>query len=181
MSCLTVYHETSPDIPNKVLTHFEDIAATLAEHGIGFERQPVAGSVAPGSSSQIVVEACGGQLGELSRALGYPNTDIISLNRDHAQKAEQRGRFLDERRHTAAESWFLLGGRGLLNVHVGHHVFALLCEKGDIITLASGTQYWLDLGEEPHIVLVRLHSEAEGGLAEFTDKSIAGRFPRLDD
>lgn len=181
MSCLTVYHETSPDIPNKVLTHFEDIAATLAEHGIGFERQPVAGSVAPGSSSQIVVEACGGQLGGLSRALGYPNTDIISLNRDHAQKAEQRGRFLDERRHTAAESWYLLAGRGLLNVHVGHHVFALLCEKGDIITLASGTQYWLDVGEEPHIVLVRLHSEAEGGLAEFTDKSIAGRFPRLDD
>lgn len=181
MTCLTVYHETSPDIPNKVLSHFEDIAATLAEHGIRFERQTPAGKVMPGSGAQSVIEACGKQLGELSQAYGYPDTEIISLNRDHAQKAEYRDRFLCERRHAAAESWFLAGGRGLLNVHVGQHVFALLCEKGDIITLPGSTHYWLDLGDEPHIVLVRLYSEAEGGLAEFTDEGIAGRFPRLDD
>ena len=181
MSCLSVYHETSPHIPNKVLTHFEDIAATLAEHGISLGHEPVAGSVAPGSSPQAVIDACGGQTGERLRALGYSNTEIISLNRGHTQSAEQRGRFLDERRHGAAESWWVAGGRALLNVHVAEHVFALLCEKGDLITLASGTRYWLDLGEEPHVVLVRLYNEAEGGLAEFTDKDIAGRFPRLDD
>ena len=38
MSSLTVYHQTNPDVPNKVLTHLEDIAATLAEVGVRFER-----------------------------------------------------------------------------------------------------------------------------------------------
>ena len=38
MSSLSVYHVSSPDVPNKVLTHFEDIAATLAEQGIHFAR-----------------------------------------------------------------------------------------------------------------------------------------------
>ena len=34
MSSLSVYHVSSPEIPNKVLTHFEDIASTLAEQGV---------------------------------------------------------------------------------------------------------------------------------------------------
>ena len=38
MSSLTVYHQSNPDVPNKVLTHLEDIAATLAEVGVRFER-----------------------------------------------------------------------------------------------------------------------------------------------
>jgi len=38
MSSLSVYHVSSPDLPNKVLTHFDDIAATLAEQGIRFDR-----------------------------------------------------------------------------------------------------------------------------------------------
>ena len=39
MSSLTVYHQSNPDVPNKVLTHLEDIAATLAEVGVRFERR----------------------------------------------------------------------------------------------------------------------------------------------
>lgn len=181
MSCLSVYHETSPELPNKVLTHFEDIAATLAEHGVHLERRPTAQSVLPGASVESIAVACNEQISELSKAFGYGSTEIISLNRDHAQKAEQRGRFLDERRHAAAEGWYVAGGRGLLNVHVSQQVFSLLCEKGDVITLPGATRYWLDVGVEPHIVLIRLYNEAEGGQADFTDKDIAGRFPRLDD
>ena len=37
MSSLSVYHVSSPDLPNKVLTHFEDIASTLAEQGVRFD------------------------------------------------------------------------------------------------------------------------------------------------
>jgi 1,2-dihydroxy-3-keto-5-methylthiopentene dioxygenase len=34
MSILSVFHPDSPALPNKVLTHHDDIAATLAEHGV---------------------------------------------------------------------------------------------------------------------------------------------------
>ena len=38
MSYLAVYHVCTPDTPNKVLTHLDDIVATLAEHGVRFQR-----------------------------------------------------------------------------------------------------------------------------------------------
>lgn len=38
MSYVAVYSVATSDTPNKVLTHFDDIAATLAEHGVRFER-----------------------------------------------------------------------------------------------------------------------------------------------
>lgn len=38
MSSLTVYHENQPEQPLKLLTHAEDIASTLAEVGVRFER-----------------------------------------------------------------------------------------------------------------------------------------------
>ena len=37
MSYVAVYHVATPDTPNKVLTHFEDVVSTLAEHGVRFE------------------------------------------------------------------------------------------------------------------------------------------------
>ncbi len=38
MSILSVYQDTHPEQPMKVLTHPEDIGATLAEVGVRFER-----------------------------------------------------------------------------------------------------------------------------------------------
>ena len=34
MSSLSVYPVSSPELPNKVLAHFDDIASTLAEQGV---------------------------------------------------------------------------------------------------------------------------------------------------
>ncbi len=47
MSSLSVYHVSSPDTPNKVLTHLEDIASTLAEHGVAFDRWEAATPITP--------------------------------------------------------------------------------------------------------------------------------------
>ena len=47
MSSLSVYHVASPEIPNKVLTHLEDIASTLAEQGVRFDRWQAATKLQP--------------------------------------------------------------------------------------------------------------------------------------
>ena len=36
MSILSVFHPSSPELPNKLLTHHDDIQATLAEQGVRF-------------------------------------------------------------------------------------------------------------------------------------------------
>lgn len=57
MSILFVYYVATPDTPDKVLTHADDIASTLAEHGVGFERWQANTRVEAGASAAEVTAA----------------------------------------------------------------------------------------------------------------------------
>ena len=181
MSSLSVYHESTPDIPNKVLTHVEDIAATLGEHGVRFERWEANAPIAPGAPAQAVIAAYQGQIDQLMTECGYVTVDVISLDSDHPQKAELRAKFLEEHRHGEDEVRFFVAGRGLFSLHIEDYVYAVLCEKNDLISVPAGTRHWFDMGEFPHFVAIRLFNNPEGWVAKFTGEDIAGRFPRLED
>ncbi|MCX7080606.1 MAG: acireductone dioxygenase, partial [Pseudomonas sp.] len=99
MSSLSVYHESSPELPNKVLTHFDDIASTLAEKGVCFDRWQAATKIQPGASQEEVIAAYQEQIDKLMTERGYITVDVVSLNSDHPQKAELRAKFLDEHQH----------------------------------------------------------------------------------
>ena len=99
MSSLSVYHVSSSELPNKVLTHLDDIASTLAEQGVRFERWQAATPIQPGTSQDEVINAYRAQIDRLMSEGGYVTVDVISLNSDHPQKAELRSKFLDDLRH----------------------------------------------------------------------------------
>lgn len=181
MSSLTVYHQSSPDVPNKVLTHVEDIAATLGEVGVRFERWQASAPIQPGASQDEVIAAYRAQIDQLKAERGYVTVDVISLDRKHPQKDELRARFLDEHQHGEDEVRFFVAGRGLFSLHIGDYVYAVLCEKNDLISVPAGTRHWFDMGEFPHFVAIRLFSSPEGWVASFTGDDIASRFPRLED
>ncbi|MCM2319643.1 MAG: acireductone dioxygenase, partial [Pseudomonas sp.] len=177
MSRLSVYHESTPQLLNKVLTHAEDIAATLAEAGVRFERWQASAPIAPGASQEEVIAAYRHEIDKLMSEQGYVTVDVISLDRSHPQKAELRAKFLDEHTHGEDEVRFFVAGRGLFTLHVGDHVYAVLCEKNDLISVPAGTRHWFDMGEEPHFVAIRLFNNPEGWVANFTGDSIAKNFP----
>lgn len=181
MSVLSVYHETRPDQPLKVLTHLEDIALTLAKVGVQLERWEASAPIAAGASQEEVIAAYRPQIDKLMTERGYVTVDVISLTRDHPQKDELRAKFLDEHRHAEDEVRFFVAGRGLFTLHIDDMVYAVLCEKNDLISVPAGTRHWFDMGEEPHFVAIRLFNNPEGWVAEFTGESIADQFPRLDD
>ena len=66
MSSLTVYHENQPEQPLKLLTHAEDIASTLAEVGVRFERWEAAAPIAAGASQDEVIAAYAHEIERLS-------------------------------------------------------------------------------------------------------------------
>lgn len=181
MSMLSVYQDSHPEQPLKVLTHGEDIAATLAEVGVRFERWEASAPVAAGASPEAVIAAYRPQIDRLMNERGYVTVDVISLDSSHPQKAELRAKFLDEHRHAEDEVRFFVAGRGLFTLHIGGCVFAVLCEKNDLISVPAGTPHWFDMGENPHFVAIRLFNNAEGWVAQFTGESIASCFPRLED
>ncbi|PYC22542.1 acireductone dioxygenase [Aquipseudomonas alcaligenes] len=181
MSSLTVYHQSNPDVPNKVLTHLEDIAATLAEVGVRFERWQASVPIQPGAAQDEVIAAYRPQIDKLMAEQGYVTVDVVSLNKDHPQKDELRAKFLDEHRHGEDEVRFFVAGRGLFSLHIDDYVYAVLCEKNDLISVPAGTRHWFDMGEFPHFVAIRLFNNPEGWVANFTGDDIASRFPRLED
>ena len=180
MSSLSVYHVSSPELPNKVLTHFDDIASTLAEQGVRFDRWQAAAPIQPGASQDEVIHAYRDQIDRLMNERGYVTVDVISLNSDHPQKAELRAKFLDEHRHGEDEvrfrrrSWLVYAAYWRLCV-------CRAVRKNDLISVPAGTPHWFDMGEHPHFVAIRLFNNPEGWVANFTGEDIADRFPRLED
>ena len=181
MSSLSVYHVSSPELPNKVLTHLEDIASTLAEQGVRFDRWQAGAPIQPGASQEQVINAYRPQIDRLMSEGGYVAVDVISLSSDHPQKAELRAKFLDEHRHAEDEVRFFVAGRGLFTLRIEDYIYAVLCEKNDLISVPAGTRHWFDMGEHPYFVAIRLFKNPEGWVADFTGEDIANRFPRLED
>ncbi|NVZ69838.1 1,2-dihydroxy-3-keto-5-methylthiopentene dioxygenase [Pseudomonas costantinii] len=176
MSYVAVYHAATPDTPNKVLTHVDDITSTLAEHSVRFERwQPSA--IAKGASDAEMIAAYQEQID----VLGYGSVQVLSVTGDHPQKAELRAQFLEERRYGDDEVRFFIAGQGLFTLHIGDYVYAIRCEKNDLLVIPAGMPHWFDMGENPHLVTLHLFNTAKGGVPEFTGDDIARRFPGLDD
>ena len=181
MSILSVYQDTAPEQPLKVLTHVEDIAATLAEVGVQLERWEASTPIRAGASSEEVIAAYRPQIDRLMGERGYVTVDTLSVTSNHPDKVELRAKFLEEHQHAEDEVRFFVVGRGLFSLHIEDRVYAVLCEKTDRISVAAGTRHWFDMGEHPHFVAIRLFTNPEGWAAQFTGEDIAGRFPRLDD
>lgn len=180
MSFLCVFQDSAPAQPLKVLTHLDDIAATLAEVGVGFERGDANTPMVGGASREEVIAAYASQIERL-RQRGYATVDVISLDGYDPQRVEQRARFLDEHCHSEDEVRFFVAGRGLWTLHIEDKVYAMFCEKNDLITVPAATRHWFDMGEQSRLVVIRLSSNPDGWTAKFTGDDIAGRFPRLDD
>ncbi len=180
MSRLSVYHLSNPQSPNKVLSHFEDIASTLDAVGVRFERWEATQPVRPGAEPDAVIAAYRVQIDRLMSERGYLAVDVVSVNRDHPQKAELRARFLEEHRHAEDEVRFFVAGGGLFNLHIDDYVYAVLCEKNDLISVPAGSRHWFDMGEEPDFIAIRLFNDPQGWQASFTGDSIASQFPLLE-
>lgn len=166
MSILSVYSLSTPDMPNKVLTHHDDIAATLAEQGVLFERRQA--TVFEGDA----VAAHREQVDSLMTAKGYKGHAVLS----HEDEYQGLG---EEFTLQAEETCWFVAGRGQVNLHIGNYLYSLVCEKHDLLVIPAGTQRWVDLGEHPRCVAIRLFGQDPR--FAYTGSDLAQQFPRLDD
>ncbi|MDH0745368.1 acireductone dioxygenase [Pseudomonas sp. GD03842] len=176
MSILFVNHVASPGLPDKVLTHPEDIASTLREQGILFDRLALNATINTGASPEDVLDACRAQIDQLMTQQGHAGVEVILVD-----EATQRGSWRAEHQHSADDLRVVVAGRGLLSLRVGDFVYSVLCEKNDLIAVPAGTRRWLDLGDHPRFVAIRLFKDESGRQMVVTGDSIAEAFPGLDD
>ncbi|MDD1984864.1 MULTISPECIES: oxidase [Pseudomonas] len=177
MSILSVFHPSSPELPNKVLTHHDDIVATLAEQGVRFAHAEHGLRVRPGTVQEEVLEACREHLDQLMTAHG--SKAFVVLNREGEAPAQVDVR--DEHVHDADEVFAVVSGRAQVGLRAGDWVYSVLCEKGDQLVLPAGTRRWVELGDTPFCLALRLYSSEEGMQPRFTGDVTARAFLGIDE
>lgn len=179
MSRLRIYADDAPATPIGTWTGHADIARELGRVGVRFEQWQAAQPIAPGASQDEVIAAYRADIDRLMRDEGYQSVDVISLAPDHPDRAALRQKFLNEHTHSEDEVRFFVAGSGQFTLHIDGKVYDVLCEQGDLIGVPDGTRHWFDMSEAPYFVAIRLFTNKEGWVANFTGDDIAARFPRM--
>jgi 1,2-dihydroxy-3-keto-5-methylthiopentene dioxygenase len=65
-------------------------------------------------------------------------------------------------------------------IHKNNQIYAVLCEKGDLISVPANTTHWFDMGTQPSFKCIRFFTTDEGWLGDFTGSNIAEKFPTYD-
>lgn len=180
MSRIRIFNDTDPSTVLLETREHAGIAAELSRIGVRFEQWKANALVKPGASQDEVIAAYQGDIDRLMAEGGYKAVDVISLTADHPQKDALRQKFLNEHTHSEDEVRFFVAGSGLFTLHVGGKVYEILCEAGDLIGVPDGTTHWFDMGPEPFFIAIRLFTNVEGWVANFTGSDIAQRFPRYE-
>src|SRR5512142_595459 len=179
MSRLAIYDEKRGQEPISVHTGHADIERELARVGVRFEQWEASKPVVPGASQDEVIAAYKADIDRLMREEGYQAVDVISLKPDNPDRATFRSKFLNEHTHSEDEVRFFVAGAGQFTLHIGEKVYEVLCEKGARIGVPDGTRHWFDMSESPYFVAIRLFTNKEGWVANFTGTDIAEKFPRM--
>jgi 1,2-dihydroxy-3-keto-5-methylthiopentene dioxygenase len=179
MSRLRIFDETRPQTPLVEYASHPDITRELGRVGVRFEQWAANQPVTPGASQDEVIAAYHGDIDRLMREEGYQSIDVISLKPDHPERATLRRKFLSEHTHSEDEVRFFVAGAGQFTLHIDGKVYDVLCEAGDLIGVPDGTRHWFDMSESPYFVAIRLFTNKDGWVANFTGEDIADRFPRM--
>ncbi|MBO9712791.1 acireductone dioxygenase [Sphingomonas sp.] len=155
-----------------------EIAASLAGLGVRFEQWP-SRPLGAAAGQDEVLAAFAPEVDRLKAEKGYRSVDVIRMVPDHPEKAALRTKFLSEHRHSEDEVRFFVEGEGLFTLRSDEgRVYAVLCEEGDLISVPAGMRHWFDMGPSPRFTAIRLFTNADGWIANFTGDAIADRFPR---
>jgi 1,2-dihydroxy-3-keto-5-methylthiopentene dioxygenase len=179
MSRLKIYDQERAGQPLSVHDDHADIARELGAIGVRFEQWEASKPIAPGASQDEVIAAYRADIDRLMTKEGYQAVDVISLKPDNPDRAAFRQKFLNEHTHSEDEVRFFVAGAGQFTLHIDDKVYEVLCEAGDLIGVPDGTRHWFDMSESPYFVAIRLFTNKEGWVANFTGTDIAEQFPRM--
>lgn len=179
MSRLRIFDETQPHSPLTEHHEHAAIARELGRVGVRFEQWEASQPIAPGASQDEVITAYRSDIDRLKKEKGYQAVDVISLTPDHPERAALRQKFLSEHTHSEDEVRFFVAGAGQFTLHIAGNVYDILCEQGDLIGVPDGTRHWFDMSESPCFVAIRLFTNKDGWVAQFTGDQIAQDFPRM--
>jgi 1,2-dihydroxy-3-keto-5-methylthiopentene dioxygenase len=179
MSLLAVFPKADAARP-QVIHDARSIAARLDGIGVRFERWQASAPLAADADQAAVLAAYRDSVDRLMKHYDFKAADVISVGPDFPDKVALRQKFLSEHTHSDFEVRFFVDGQGLFFLHPDEDVYAVLCGKGDLLSVPAGMKHWFDTGAEPHLKAIRLFTSPEGWVAQYTGDRIADGLPKME-
>ena len=168
-------------IPDKNVTLRDPLAVRqfLDVRGIVHERWSADRELPSNATNEHVLAAFDYLLKPLMDKGDYQTADVVSVDRNTPNLAGIREKFLREHTHSEDEVRIFVEGQGYFWFHKEgpeDEVFALLCERGDLISVPANTKHWFDLGEPPKVRAIRLFTDQAGWVPHYTNSGIDQRY-----
>jgi 1,2-dihydroxy-3-keto-5-methylthiopentene dioxygenase len=151
----------------------------LDERGILYDRWPLDVGLTPDASDTDVLAAYRPWLKPFMEKGGYHAMDVVTVTSQTPNLTAIRDKFLREHTHSEDEVRFFVEGQGLFWFHLDRRedeVFALLCQKGDLISVPANTKHWFDLGTYPAVRAIRIFTDQAGWVPQYTNSGIEQRY-----
>ncbi|KAB8124480.1 cupin domain-containing protein [Komagataeibacter medellinensis] len=177
MSRLRVYADNNPGTPIIQLGDPARIAMELAGIGVRFERWDAPVVPPRDAPESAVLDAYRPYLDQLMGETGAGSADVLRVGPDTQGWAQARSKYLSEHTHSEDEVRFFVHGQGDFILHVNGRVYDVRCTAGDLISVPAGISHWFDGGETPDFVTLRIFTNLDGWIAQYTGSDIATRFP----
>ncbi|WP_022964223.1 hypothetical protein [Halopseudomonas pelagia] len=179
MNILAVYDHDQLQLPNKVLTHREDIDPLLAEFGVRLERLEQLPSVRDAGDDQDIIAAILPRLGNSGfdcalECLAVQRIVALPGYADEPQKVEAEQHFQQ------ATAKLLVSGAGVMCLHQGDRLLVLRCQRGDLLRLPERLGHWFVASAGQPCLIIRAAATEEGLAAEQTGDNIAARYQVLE-
>ncbi len=168
-------------IPDKNVTLRDPLAVLkfLDVRDIVHERWSADRELSSNATNEHVLAAFDYLLKPLMDKGGYQTADVIRVDGNTPNLTGIREKFLREHTHSEDEVRIFVEGQGYFWFHKegpDDEVFALLCERGDLISVPANTKHWFDLGEPPKVRAIRLFTDQAGWVPHYTHSGIDQRY-----
>ena len=161
------------------ITEAAEIKSFLNKRGVYFDQWTCDVVFEDTATQDEILKAYEKDLKSFMQHGGYLDADVISINKLTENYEAIRAKFLAELTHSEDEIRFFVDGKGIFwfNLENEDPIFNLLCEKGDLISVPTGTKHWFDAGEiNPFVKAIRIFSDTSGWTPEYTGSKIEAKF-----
>ena len=167
MAVVTIVNE------DKRLTNAEEITASLASHGIDYERWTPSHPISDDAPPEEILNAYSREIEELKTCGGYVTADVIDVSPTTPGLDAMLAKFNREHWHDEDEVRFIIAGHGLFHIHTTTGaVLAIEVEAGDLIRVPRGTDHWFDLCADRRIRAIRLFMDPAGWAPHYTESGV---------
>jgi 1,2-dihydroxy-3-keto-5-methylthiopentene dioxygenase len=167
-----------PDM-NMTLNDPSAVRQFLDMRGIVHERWSADRELPSGATDEQVLAAYDHLLKPLMDKGGYQTADVIRVDGHTPNLEGIREKFIREHTHSEDEVRVFVEGRGFFWFHkegLDNDVFALLCDRGDLISVPANTKHWFDLGDPPKVCAIRIFTDQAGWVPQYTNSGIDQRY-----